>query len=143
MHVTLRFEVEEAVISGRAEVRDIPGLWNDRMESYLGIRPPNDKLGCLQDIHWSHGSFGYFLTYSLGSMLAAQLFAAFEKTHGPAAPSIRAGDHAALRGWLRENVHRHGKRYKTGELVQRATGKPLAAADFLRYAERKYGELWG
>jgi carboxypeptidase Taq len=142
MHIALRFEVEEAVIGGAAQVKEIPHLWNDRMESDLGIRPPNDKLGCLQDIHWSHGSFGYFPTYSLGSMLSAQLFATFEREHGPAAPAIREGRHGPLRDWLREKVHRHGKRYKTDELVQRATGKPLGAEDFLAYAGRKYGELW-
>ncbi len=142
MHIALRFEVEEAIVSGAAQVREIPRLWNDRMESYLGVRPPNDKLGCLQDIHWAHGSFGYFPTYSLGSMLSAQLFAAFEKEQGPAAPAIREGRYAPLRDWLRERVHRHGKRYRTGELVERATGKPLSPADFLGYANAKFGALW-
>ncbi|MEA3198867.1 MAG: carboxypeptidase Taq [Thermoplasmata archaeon] len=142
MHVTLRFEIEEAVIAGKAQVRDVPAMWNERMQSYLGVTPPDDRQGCLQDIHWSHGSFGYFPTYSLGSILSAQLFAAFERERGPAAPSIRAGEHAPLRAWLREKVHRHGKRYETGELVERATGKALAPDDFLAYARTKYGELW-
>lgn len=142
MHIALRFEVEEALIAGKANVAEVPALWNERMQAYLGITPPDDAHGCLQDIHWSHGSFGYFPTYSLGSMLSAQLFAAFEKQHGPAAPAIRSGDCAPLRGWLRENVHRHGKRYKTNDLIERATGAPLTPKPFLAYANAKYGELW-
>ncbi len=138
MHIAVRFEVEEGIVSGRTAIEDIPAAWNERMESYLGVTPPDDAHGCLQDIHWSHGAFGYFPTYSLGSMLAAQLYRAFEAANGPFTENIRRGDFAPLREWLRENVHTHGKRYRTGELVEKATGAPLTPDAFLAYARDKF-----
>jgi carboxypeptidase Taq len=137
MHIALRFEIEEALVSGKLAVREVPATWNDLMQKYLGIAPPDDARGCLQDMHWSGGTFGYFPTYSLGSILSAQLYATFQKT-AAAAPT----DHAALRAWLVEHVHKHGKRYPTMELVRRATGAPLGPEAFLAYANDKYGRLW-
>jgi carboxypeptidase Taq len=141
-HILLRFEVERALIEGEIEVDEVPQVWNEKHEKYLGFRPDTDAEGALQDIHWSHGSFGYFPTYSLGSVLAAQLdakvrdeIALDEKT--------REGEFDPLRDWLRENVHQHGKRYKTDELIERATGDELRASYFVDYAEEKYGELYG
>ena len=142
LHIVIRFEIERALISGDLAVEDVPDVWNDKYEQYLGVRPETDAEGCLQDIHWSHGSFGYFSTYSLGSVLAAQLYAAAEADLGDLTPQIREGDFADLNGWLREHIHAHGKRYTTPELIERATGEELTAAPFLEYVRGKYGELY-
>ncbi|MDQ2051143.1 carboxypeptidase M32 [Natronolimnohabitans sp. A-GB9] len=143
LHIVIRFEIERDLIRGDLEVSDVPEVWNDKYEEYLGVRPETDAEGCLQDIHWSHGSFGYFPTYSLGSVLAAQLYAAAEDELGDLEDDIRNGDFDELNGWLRENVHQHGKRYTTQELIERATGEELTAAYFLEYVDEKYGELYG
>ncbi len=142
LHIVIRFEIERALISGDLEVEDVPEAWNDKYEAYLGVRPETDAEGCLQDIHWSHGSFGYFPTYSLGSVLAAQLYAAIEADLGDFSADIRNGEFDALNGWLRENVHRHGKRYTTPELIEEATGEAFTADYFLEYVAEKYGELY-
>ncbi|AGB38174.1 carboxypeptidase M32 [Natronococcus occultus] len=142
LHIVIRFEIERALISGDLEVEDVPEVWNDKYEEYLGVRPETDAEGCLQDIHWSHGSFGYFPTYSLGSVLAAQLYAAAEDDLGDLNDDIRAGEFDDLNGWLRENVHQHGKRYTTPELIEEATGESFTADYFLEYAKSKYGELY-
>ncbi|NKE37577.1 carboxypeptidase M32 [Natronococcus sp. JC468] len=142
LHIVIRFEIERALIAGDLEVSEVPKVWNDKYEEYLGVRPETDAEGCLQDIHWSHGSFGYFPTYSLGSVLAAQLYAAAEDELGELDGDVRAGEFDDLNGWLRENVHRHGKHYTTPELIERATGAEFAADSFLEYATSKYGELY-
>ncbi|AEH38062.1 carboxypeptidase M32 [Halopiger xanaduensis] len=142
LHIVIRFEIERDLISGDLEVEDVPEVWNDKYEEYLGVRPETDAEGCLQDIHWSHGSFGYFPTYSLGSVLAAQLYAAAEDELGDLDDDVREADFDALNGWLRENVHRHGKQYETQDLIRRATGEELTADHFLEYVEEKYGELY-
>lgn len=138
MHIALRFEIEESLFSGKLHVDEIPSAWNERMRSYLGLTPPTDAQGCLQDVHWAHGGFGYFPTYSLGSMLAAQLWATFAKTHDADALT-RKGDFAPLRHWLRDHVHKHGKLYKTNELVERATGRKLSADALVAHAKQKFG----
>jgi carboxypeptidase Taq len=142
MHIILRFEIERDLIRGDLDVDEVPGVWNDRMEEYLGVRPANDAEGCLQDIHWTHANFGYFPTYSLGSMLAAQLYAAAERDLDDIAADVENGEFDRLYGWLNENVHEHGCRYTTPELVQRATGEDLTAGYFLDYATAKYGRLY-
>jgi len=142
MHIVLRFEIERDLIRGDLDVDEVPGVWNDRMEEYLGVRPANDAEGCLQDIHWTHANFGYFPTYSLGSMLAAQLYAAAERDLDDIAADVENGEFDRLYGWLNENVHEHGCRYTTPELVQRATGEDLTAGYFLDYATEKYGRLY-
>jgi carboxypeptidase Taq len=142
LHIVIRFEVERDLISGDLAVEDVPEVWNDKYEEYLGVRPDTDAEGCLQDIHWSHGSFGYFPTYSLGSVLAAQLYAAAEDELGDIDESVREGEFGELNGWLRENVHRHGKRYTTPELIEEATGEEYTADYFLEYVKSKYGELY-
>jgi carboxypeptidase Taq len=139
----VRFEIERALFDDELDVEEVPAAWNDRMESYLGVRPDGAGEGCLQDIHWSHGSFGYFPTYSLGSVLAAQLYAAAEREIDDLAGRIEAGEFGPLREWLREHVHSLGRRYPTNELIERATGEPLTASYFLEYVEGKYGELYG
>ena len=142
LHIVLRFEIERELLAGELDVAEVPAAWNDRMASYLGIRPDTDAEGCLQDIHWSHGSFGYFPTYSLGSVLAAQLYAAAEDDIDDLDGKIAAGEFGDLHEWLTENVHRHGCRYRTDELIERASGEPLTAEYFLEYAETKFGELY-
>ncbi|MFC6719425.1 carboxypeptidase M32 [Natrialbaceae archaeon GCM10025810] len=143
LHIVIRFEIERDLIRGDLEVEDVPEVWNDKYEEYLGVRPETDAEGCLQDIHWSHGSFGYFPTYSLGSVLAAQLYAAAEDELGDLDEDVRNADFDRLNGWLRENVHQPGKRYETQELIERATGEELTADHFLEYVSEKYGELYG
>mgnify|MGYP000203422894 CR=1 FL=1 len=142
MHIVLRFEIERDLIRGDLDVADVPQVWNEKMDEYLGVRPDTDAEGCLQDIHWTHGSFGYFPTYSLGSVLAAQLYAAAERDLGSLDDRILNGEFADLHEWLTENVHRHGARYETDDLVQKATGEAFTAEYFLEYAKEKYGELY-
>ncbi|ELY68764.1 carboxypeptidase M32 [Natrinema versiforme] len=154
LHIVIRFEIERDLIRGDLEVAEVPEVWNDKYEEYLGVRPETDAEGCLQDIHWSHGDFGYFSTYSLGSVLGAQLYAAAEDDiaaradgdreddRGPFDDQIREGEFDDLNGWLRENIHQHGKRYVTPDLIENATGEGLTADYFLEYVESKYGELY-
>ncbi|QCC52324.1 carboxypeptidase M32 [Halapricum salinum] len=142
MHIIVRFEIERDLVNGDLDVEDVPEVWNDKYEQYLGIRPENDAEGCLQDIHWSYGNFGYFPTYTLGSVMAAQLYAAAEDDLGDLDGDIRAGEFEALQEWLRENVHRHGARYTTDELVEVATGESYTADYFLEYVTEKYGQLY-
>jgi len=142
LHIVIRFEIERDLLSGDLEVADVPEAWNDKYEDYLGIRPDTDADGCLQDIHWSHGSFGYFPTYSLGSVLAAQLYAAAEADLGDLEERTRQGEFADLNGWLREEIHSHGKRYTTPDLVEEATGEAYTADYFIDYVKAKYGALY-
>ncbi|MFB6252583.1 MAG: carboxypeptidase M32 [Halobellus sp.] len=142
MHIILRFEIERDLIRGDLEVEDVPRVWNDKMESYLGVRPENDAEGCLQDIHWSHGYFGYFPTYSLGSVLAAQLYAHAESGIDGLEGQIREGDFDPLHDWLTEQVYQHGQRYTTPELIREATGEAYTAEYFVDYVETKFGDLY-
>jgi carboxypeptidase Taq len=142
MHVLLRFEIERDLVSGDLAVEDVPGVWNEKMEEYLGVRPESDAEGCLQDIHWSHGNFGYFPTYSLGSVLAAQLDAAARAEIPDLDAKTMAGEFGPLHEWLTDAVHRHGQRYTTDGLVEAATGEPLTADYFVEYVTSKYGELY-
>ncbi|ACV10340.1 Carboxypeptidase Taq [Halorhabdus utahensis DSM 12940] len=142
MHIVLRFEIERALIGGDLDVSEVPHVWNDKMEEYLGVRPDTDAEGCLQDIHWTNGTFGYFPTYSLGSVLAAQLYDAADAEIGPFDDTVRAGEFDALHEWLTENVHQHGKRYPTEDLIEEATGETYTADYFLEYVTEKYGSLY-
>jgi len=142
MHIVLRYEIEQDLVHGDLDVDEVPQVWDDKMEEYLGIRPETDAEGCLQDIHWSHGSFGYFPTYSLGSVMAAQLYAAAEDDIDDLDGKIRNGNFEPLHDWLTENVHRHGARYETNDLVEEATGEAFTADYFLDYVREKYGALY-
>ncbi|WP_129114467.1 carboxypeptidase M32 [Halegenticoccus tardaugens] len=142
LHILVRFEIERALVSGDLDVEDVPEAWNDAYEEYLGIRPETDSEGCLQDIHWSHGNFGYFPTYSLGSIMAAQLFAAAADDLADLDGSICEGDFDPLREWLVEHVHSHGRRYETNGLVRQATGEDFTADYFVEYVTEKYGDLY-
>jgi carboxypeptidase Taq len=142
LHVMMRVELEIALVEGRLEPADLPEAWNDRMEEYLGVRPPDDAQGVLQDVHWSAGLLGYFATYTLGNLISAQLWERFATVHPTLDADIRRGDFAALLAWLRSEVHRHGRMWEPQDLVQRATGSPIDPAPYLRYLERKFGEIY-
>ncbi|MCW3031320.1 MAG: carboxypeptidase, partial [Solirubrobacterales bacterium] len=133
LHIILRFELEHALIAGELDVLDLPGAWREGMRRLLGVQVPSDALGCLQDVHWGAGSFGYFPSYALGCLIAAQLWEAIERDLGPREEDLRRGEVTAIQGWLAEQVHRHGRRLDTLELVERATGQALAIEPFLRY----------
>ena len=139
LHVLLRFEIERDLLAGTLAVADVPDAWNARMEQSLGVVPPSDAEGCLQDVHWALGAFGYFPTYTLGTLMSVQLWNAMERSLGPLALRVEAGDTEPLLGWLREHVHRWGRVRTAGEILERATGERLSAAPWLAYAEAKYG----
>jgi carboxypeptidase Taq len=143
LHIVLRFEIERDLVAGDLAVDEIPAVWNEKMEKYLGVRPQTDSEGCLQDIHWTHGALGYFPTYSLGSVLAAQLYARADEAIDDLDGKIRDGEFDPLHEWLTETVHRHGCRYTTDDLIYEATGEPLTADYFLEYAREKFGTLYG
>ncbi len=137
LHVVLRTEIEQALIEGSLDVDEAPGAWNDRMEELLGLRPRSDGEGILQDVHWSHGSFGYFPTYSLGSLLAAQLAARIEADVADLSHAARQGSLGGVRAWLEESVHRHGQRFTTPDLIEHAAGARLTEEPFLEHARAK------
>ncbi len=141
-HVMIRYELERALIEGSLSAKDIPGYWKERYGAYLGVEPSDDKTGCLQDVHWSHGSFGYFPTYSLGSFYAAQLYAAAEKQQNGLREDIASGETSQLLAWLRQNIHQYGRQYTSEELCLRATGEPLNIQHFLRYLLDKYNKIY-
>jgi carboxypeptidase Taq len=139
LHIAIRFELELALLGGDLSVADLPGAWNDAYAKSLGIRPPSDATGCLQDVHWSFGGFGYFPTYTLGNLLAAQLLGAARAALPDLNGLFGRGDYAPLLGWLRQHIHRHGRRFRATELCRRATGQPLSAKPFLDYLSGKFG----
>jgi carboxypeptidase Taq len=142
LHVILRFEIEKQLISGSLSVSDLPEAWNAKFKELFGLTPPDDASGCLQDIHWSLGDFGYFPTYALGNLLAAQFFSTFEKKHPDWATRVQKGDLAFIREWLRQNIHRWGRTYYTDELIKKVTGKPLSEAPYCHYLKTKYSEIY-
>ncbi len=141
-HIILRFELEQELLNGDLAVADLPTAWNDKMRGLLGITPPNDREGCLQDVHWSRPSFGYFPTYALGNLYAAQFYETAVAQNPAIAEGMAQGRTDALVAWLRENIHQHGKKFTPGELVVRVTGQPLGHAAFMRYAWDKFGDLY-
>ncbi|WP_241237981.1 carboxypeptidase M32 [Pseudoflavitalea rhizosphaerae] len=141
-HVMIRYELEKALLENTITTADIPTFWNERYMKYMNVKIPNDKLGCLQDVHWSHGSFGYFPTYSLGSFYAAQFFAMAEKSIPGLDIQIQKGETHPLLSWLREQVHRHGRMYNSEELCRKVTGETLNISYFLQYLQRKYGNIY-
>ncbi len=142
LHIVLRFEIELGLIEGKINFEDLPEVWNEKSKEYFDIVPPEDSLGVLQDIHWSCGNIGYFPTYTLGSMIAAQLFNTAEKDIQNLAINIAQGKFDELRAWLNEKIWCHGKRYLTRELIRKATGKDPGPDDYLNYLENKYSEIY-
>jgi carboxypeptidase Taq len=143
LHVLLRFELERALVRGELPVEDVPAAWNAKMRELLGIEPKNDAEGCLQDIHWSMGAIGYFPTYTLGNLYAAQLHEAARREIAGLEQQIGRGELLPLREWLRDKVHRHGRRYLPADLIERATGSKPGPEPFLRYLREKFGAIYG
>lgn len=143
LHILVRFELEQALLQGDLRADDLPAAWNEKYRHYLGITPPNDADGVLQDIHWSAGLVGYFPTYSLGNLYASQFFEQADADLGGLAKQFAAGRFEPLREWLREKIHRAGQCYPAAELVQRVTGKPLSHAPLMRHLRGKFGPLYG
>ena len=143
LHVMLRFELERALISGELAVPDLPAAWNERFRESLGLEVPDDARGCLQDVHWALGLVGYFPTYTLGNLYAAQLWEALVREQPELPLAIAAGDFASLLQWLRTSVHRHGRRYPARELIERTSGAALTPEPFLRYLEGKIRPIYG
>jgi carboxypeptidase Taq len=143
LHIMLRFELENELVERKLRVADVPEAWNAKMNEYLGIVPPNDAQGCLQDIHWSMGSLGYFSTYSLGNFFSVQLFDSAVRADPTISDQIAQGQFSGLLGWLRENIHQHGRKFTLNELATRATGEPLQTRSYMAYLKNKYGEIYG
>lgn len=143
LHVILRYELEVALLEGNLEPADLPEAWNAGMHALLGIEPPDDARGCLQDVHWSMGAFGYFPTYALGSMMSAQLWEAIRADRPALDDEIRSGEFAPLLAWLRTHVHEPGARFEPDELLRRATGAPLTPDAYLRHLTAKVDAVVG
>src|SRR5574341_219896 len=139
LHIILRFELENDLINGRVKVADLPREWNDRMEQYLGVRPPNDALGVLQDIHWSAGLIGYFPDYLLGTIFSVQLWDQMQQDIPDVEAQIERGQFEQVLGWQCEKIHQHGQKFTLPELSQRVTGSPLRWEPYLSYLRAKYG----
>ncbi len=141
-HIILRFELEQAMLNGELEARDVAAAWNAEMEELLGIVTPNDTEGCLQDVHWTRPMFGYFPTYALGNLYAAQWYEQAIVDDPNIVDEMAQGKTDALVAWLRTNIHQHGKKYTPRELVQRITGQSLSHEAFMRYAQAKFGDIY-
>ena len=136
LHIILRFEIEKALFEGLS-VQEIPSLWNQKMKELLGIIPSQDKEGCLQDIHWAMGAFGYFPSYALGNLFAAQLFETLKKAF-PLEKQISQGNFQEIRNWLNTHIHQHGKLYLPDELIEQVTHTPLQPTAYIQYLQDKY-----
>lgn len=143
LHIVLRFEIEKRLFAGELAVRELPAAWRAASRELIGLEPPDDRQGVLQDVHWSDGAFGYFPSYCLGNMLAAQLWARVNALHPGLEGDFARGDFKHLLGWLRENVHAHGRRVSALELVRRATGEDLSPRHLVTYLKERYGALYG
>jgi carboxypeptidase Taq len=141
-HVMIRYEIEKGLLDDSIAVKDLPEVWREKYRQYLGITPPDDVQGILQDVHWSHGSFGYFPTYSLGSFYAAQFWEEAQKVLPDVVKDIEAGRFESLLKWLRQGIHQHGRRYRSEDLCKQITGRGLDISSFLRYAKEKYAGIY-
>jgi len=143
LHIILRFDIERAIIAGDIAVKDIPGEWNERFKKYLGMEVDNDANGCLQDVHWSHGIFGYFPTYALGNLYAAQFWAQAQEDIPPLMDEFKVGEFGSLAEWLHDKIHVHGSRWDAPVLCEKVTGAPLSHQPLLDYLYEKYAEVYG
>ena len=141
-HVMIRYEIEKMLIDGTLQTKDIPGAWNELYDEYLGVKVPDDKNGCLQDVHWSHGSFGYFATYSIGSLYAAQFYAAIHREFPSLETAIGQGNTQPIHNWLKQHIYPFGRYYSSEELCKRATGEPLNSDYFIEYAKQKFSDIY-
>lgn len=142
LHIVMRFEIGRDLINGDLEVEELPETWNDKMEQYLKVRPENDKEGVLQDMHWYQGAFGYFTTYSMGSVLASQIYAEMEEEIDDLDSKIEEGDFEPVRDWLRQNIHSKGRLYTTPEIIEDVTGEEISPEPFLNYIDEKFTRLY-
>ena len=142
LHVLVRFEIECAVLTGQLAVKDMPAAWNAKYEEYLGVTPKTDSEGCLQDVHWSMGSIGYFPTYSMGNLLSYQFWTCLKRDLGDTDALIASGNFAPILGWLQKNIYSQGRRFAPKDLVMRVTGKPMGADDYLDGLEAKYAAIY-
>jgi carboxypeptidase Taq len=143
LHVMLRFDLELDMLEGRLRIRDLPEAWRARMQGDLGVTAPDDRNGCLQDVHWYSGGIGgMFQSYTIGNILSAQFFAAAVKAHPGIPGEIARGEFSTLHDWLRENIYRHGRKFTPDEIVRRATGGPMSMRPYLDYLRGKYGKLY-
>jgi carboxypeptidase Taq len=143
LHIMLRFDLERAMLSGDLKPADVPGAWNERVKADLGLDVPDDARGCLQDIHWSMGAFGYFPTYTLGNLYAAQFWGTLREALPGLDDDLRRGEFGGLLAWLKENVHRHGRRFTAPELCERITGRRLSHEPLLAYLREKLAPIYG
>lgn len=143
LHVMLRFELERALIGGDLKVKDLPGAWNERFEQLLGVKVPDNRRGCLQDVHWAFGLIGYFPTYTLGNLYAAQFWETINTEIPDLKQQLAQGQFDSLKAWLNRNIHAHGRRYDAGELCRMLTGKPLSADPLMRHLEGKLRPIYG
>ena len=142
LHIILRLELEIGLVEGSIQVQDLPEIWNESMKATLGIIPENDAKGVLQDIHWSSGLFGYFPTYALGNIIAAQLWEHIQKDIPTLDDQMTKGDFSALLKWLRKKLHQHGAKYEPQELLERVTGSKIDPQPYIRYLEKKFGDIY-
>ena len=143
LHIMLRFEMENDLLEGRLKVDDVPEAWNAKMQEFLGITPPSTAEGALQDIHWSSGLIGYFPTYQLGNLISLQLWDKINTDIPDLMAQIEQGEFATLLGWLRVNLHQHGRKFTSNELLRRITGDGLNPAPYLKYLKAKCSEIYG
>jgi len=142
LHIMLRLELEIDLLEGKVAVKDLPKVWNERFNAYLGVTPPDDAKGVLQDVHWSYGLMGYFATYTLGNLISVQLWEVIQRELPDLEKQIGKGEFAPLLAWLREKMHRHGAKYEPQELVQKITGSKINGDAYLRYLKTKFGEIY-
>ncbi len=142
LHVILRFELEKMIIEENLQAKELPELWNTKMEELLGITPPNDALGVLQDVHWTSG-FGYFPSYALGNLYAAQIYNHALKQNPSLPQDYEKGDFSNLLSYLRENIHQFGRIYRAPELIKKITGENLNPEYFINYVQDKYYPIYG
>lgn len=143
LHIMLRLEIEIGLLEGKVEVKDLPELWNTRMEEYLGITPPNDSQGVLQDVHWSGGMIGYFPTYALGNLISVQLWEKMHQDLPNIEEQIRSGKFQEILHWLRTHIHHFGAKYEPQELIQRVTGEKINPQPYIDYLNHKYKDIYG
>lgn len=143
LHIMLRFELEQVLLSGDLPIADVPAVWNEKFESYFGLRPPTAALGCLQDVHWAAGLIGYFPTYSLGNMYAAQLYQRAEEVLGSLPELFARGEFQPLKEWLNREIHLHGRRYPAPVLMQKVTGQSSSHRPLIDHLWKKFGSLYG
>jgi carboxypeptidase Taq len=143
LHIMLRLELEIAMLEGKVAIKDLPELWNTNMQEYLGVTPPNDAQGVLQDIHWANGYMGYFSTYALGNLISAQLWEKINQDIPDLDEQIRKGNFSQLLSWLRKNIHQFGQKYEPQTLIEMATGSKITPEPYVRYLTKKYSEIYG